>query len=50
LEGLAYGVVASFTALLGDEDFIDPIGPPLRSELEIDREYLKQLCALHHLD
>jgi acetoin utilization deacetylase AcuC-like enzyme len=50
LEGLAYGVVASFAALLGDEDFTDPIGPPLRSELEIDREYLKQLRALHQLD
>ena len=50
LEGLAYGVVASFTALLGDEEYIDPIGPPLRSALEIDWAYLDQLKLLHHID
>jgi acetoin utilization deacetylase AcuC-like enzyme len=49
LEGLAYGVVASFAALLGDRDYIDPIGPPLRSALEIDRDYLDQLRALHRI-
>jgi acetoin utilization deacetylase AcuC-like enzyme len=49
LEGLAYGVVASFAALLGDEAYTDPIGPPLRSALEIDRSYLDQLRALHQI-
>lgn len=50
LEGLAYGVVASFAALLGDADYTDPIGPPPRSELEFDRAYLDQVCRLHHVD
>jgi acetoin utilization deacetylase AcuC-like enzyme len=49
LEGLAYGVTASFAALLGDKEYSDPIGPPLRSALEIDRDYLNQLRVLHHV-
>src|SRR5512135_8017 len=50
LEGLAYGVVASFAAMLGDKAYNDPIGPPPRSVLELDREYLDQLRALHHIE
>ncbi|HET7377706.1 MAG TPA: histone deacetylase [Anaerolineae bacterium] len=49
LEGLASGVVASFAAMLGDKAYNDPIGPPPRSVLELDREYLDQLRVLHHV-
>jgi len=49
LEGLAYGVVASFAAMLGDEAFTDPIGPAPRPELAFDQDYLNRLRALHGL-
>jgi acetoin utilization deacetylase AcuC-like enzyme len=49
LEGLAYGVVASFAAMLGDEAFTDPIGPAPRPELAFDQSYLDRLRALHSL-
>jgi len=49
LEGLAYGVVATFAALLGDESFVDPVGPSPRAERPADEKYLDQLRALHGL-
>jgi acetoin utilization deacetylase AcuC-like enzyme len=49
LQGLAYGVVATFAALLGDETYVDPVGPPPRPEQPVDEEYLAQLRALHRL-
>jgi acetoin utilization deacetylase AcuC-like enzyme len=49
LDGLAYGVVASFAALLGDETVADPVGPPRYAEKPFDRQYLDQLRALHGL-
>ncbi|CAG0928471.1 partial histone deacetylase 6, partial [Planctomycetaceae bacterium] len=49
LDGLAYGVVASFGALLGDRAFDDPIGPPRRTPRDIEAGYLDQLRALHGL-
>ena len=49
LDGLAYGVVASFSALLGDEGFDDPVGPAPRAEKPFDSEYLDRLRALHDL-
>jgi acetoin utilization deacetylase AcuC-like enzyme len=49
LEGLAYGVVASFAAMLGDETFTDPIGSCSRAESPFDESYLDQLRALHNL-
>jgi acetoin utilization deacetylase AcuC-like enzyme len=49
LDGLAYGVVASFAALLGDEVATDPIGPGRHAEKPFDADYLDQLCALHGL-
>jgi len=49
LEGLAYGVVASFAAMLGDETFDDPIGAYSRAESPFDERYLDQLRALHGL-
>ena len=49
LDGLAYGVVASFAALLGDRVFDDPIGPPHRPPQPIEAGYLDQLRALHGL-
>jgi acetoin utilization deacetylase AcuC-like enzyme len=49
LEGLAYGVVASLAALLGDRAFSDPIGPAPRAELDFDQEYLARLRTLHRL-
>ena len=49
LDGLAYGVVASFGALLGDRAFDDPIGPPRRAPREIEAVYLDHLRALHGL-
>ena len=49
LEGLAYGVVASFAALLGDREFVDPIGPSPRGELAFDEDYLSRLRNLHGL-
>jgi acetoin utilization deacetylase AcuC-like enzyme len=49
LDGLAYGVVASFAAMLGDEAVTDPIGPARYVEKEFDLQYLDQLRALHGL-
>jgi len=49
LDGLAYGVVASLCALLGDDDFVDPVGPGPRPPLPIEDGYLDQLRALHGL-
>ena len=49
LDGLAYGVIASFAALLGDEVAADPIGPGRRVEKPFDAEYLDQLRAVHGL-
>jgi acetoin utilization deacetylase AcuC-like enzyme len=49
LDGLAYGVVASFAALLGDRAFDDPIGPSRRAPRDIEAGYLDQLRALHGL-
>ena len=49
LDGLAYGVVATFAALLGDETFNDPIGPGLRAESPFDASYLDRLRAVHSL-
>lgn len=49
LDGLAYGVLASLSAMLGDEDFTDPIGPGPRPEQPIEDGYLDQLRALHGL-
>ena len=49
LAGLAYGVVASFAAMLGDEVVADPIGPGRHAEKPFDVEYLDQLRAVHGL-
>ena len=49
LDGLAYGVVASCAALLGDRVFDDPVGPPPRAPRPIEAGYLDQLRALHSL-
>jgi acetoin utilization deacetylase AcuC-like enzyme len=49
LAGLAYGVVASLAALLGDQAFDDPIGPPPRAPRDIEAGYLDRLRALHSL-
>ena len=49
LDGLAYGVVASFAAMLGDEAVADPVGPARYAEKPFDRQYLDQLRALHGL-
>jgi acetoin utilization deacetylase AcuC-like enzyme len=49
LDGLAHGVVATFAALLGDEDYADPVGPSPRPERPIDERYLSQLRELHGL-
>ena len=49
LQGLAYGVVATLAALLGDETFADPVGPSPRPERPVDEKYLVQLRALHGL-
>ena len=47
LQGLAYGVVATFAALLGDEAYTDPVGSPPHPERAVDEKYLDQLRALH---
>ncbi len=49
LDGLAYGVIASFAALLGDRTFDDPVGPSRRAPRDIEAGYLDQLRALHGL-
>jgi acetoin utilization deacetylase AcuC-like enzyme len=49
LDGLAYGVVASFAAMLGDDSTVDLVGPARHAEKPFDRQYLDQLLALHGL-
>ena len=49
LNGLAYGVIASFAAMLGDESVADPVGPSRYAEKPFDEKYLDQLRALHGL-
>jgi len=49
LEGLAYGVVGTFAALLGDESYADPIGPCPHAEQSIDEAYVDRLRVLHGL-
>ncbi len=49
LDGLAYGVAASFAALLGDDAAADPLGPGRYAERPFDKRYLDQLRALHTL-
>jgi acetoin utilization deacetylase AcuC-like enzyme len=49
LDGLAYGVVASFAALLGDAAVADPVGPGRYAEKPFDQQYLDQLRTLHGL-
>ncbi len=49
LAGLAYGVVATFAALLGDETFVDPVGPSPHGERPVDERYIAQLRGLHGL-
>ena len=49
LDGLAYGVGASFAAMLGDGVAADPIGPGRQPEKPFDADYLDQLRALHGL-
>lgn len=49
LDGLAYGVVASFAAMLGDKTVADPVGPGRYTEKPFDDQYLDQLRALHGL-
>jgi hypothetical protein len=49
LDGLAYGVVASFAAMLGDGAVADPIGLGRHLEQPFDAAYLDQLRAVHGL-
>ena len=49
LAGLAYGVVASFAAMLGDDTVADPVGPARYAEKPLDPDYVDQLRALHDL-
>jgi acetoin utilization deacetylase AcuC-like enzyme len=49
LDGLAYGVIASLAAMLGDETYTDPVGPAPQAELDFDRSYLDRLRTLHGL-
>ena len=49
LDGLGYGVAASFAALLGDRAAADPIGPGRNVERPFEGEYLDRLRALHGL-
>jgi acetoin utilization deacetylase AcuC-like enzyme len=49
LNGLAYGVIASFAAMLGDLSVADPVGPARYAEKPFDEAYLDQLRALHGL-
>ena len=48
-DALAYGVLATLGALLGDAETPDPLGPPRRREQPLDSKYLDQLRALHGL-
>jgi acetoin utilization deacetylase AcuC-like enzyme len=49
LDAQAYGALATFSALLGNADTADPLGPPRRREATLDPKYLDQLRALHGL-
>ncbi len=49
LDGLAYGVIASFSAMLGAETVADPVGPARYAEKPFDRQYLDQLRTVHGL-
>lgn len=51
LPALAYGVVATFHALLGDADIPDPLGASPRAEYDVDaiREYVEHLKGAHRL-
>ena len=49
LQGLAYGVVATFAALLGDAVFVDPVGPSPHPERPVEESYLRQLRVLNGL-
>lgn len=46
---LAYGVLNTFYALLGETTVVDPLGPAPRPERDV-REYVAELRRLHHLD
>ena len=50
LDGLAYGVVASLAAMLGDEAVVDPIGQGPYAERQFDESYIDRLRALHGLE
>jgi len=50
LDAQRYGALATFGALLGDADTVDPVGPPRRRrEAPLDLKYLEQLRTLHGL-
>jgi acetoin utilization deacetylase AcuC-like enzyme len=49
LDAIAYGVLATLSAMLGEVSFIDPLGPPQRRETPLDTKYFDQLRALHGL-
>jgi acetoin utilization deacetylase AcuC-like enzyme len=51
LPALAYGVAATFGALLGDSHITDPLGASPRAEYDLDdlREYVEHLKGVHQL-
>lgn len=49
LDVLAYGVLNTFHALLGEDKVVDPLGPSPRSEPSID-SLIEDLKILHQLD
>lgn len=49
LDALAYGVLNTFYALLGEDTVVDPLGPSPRTERPID-DLVANLRALHQLD
>lgn len=51
LPALAYGVVATFSALLGDAEILDPLGAPPRAEYDPAalREYVEHLKGVQRL-
>ncbi len=46
-DALAYGALATFGAMLGEDEIADPLGPPRRPSVVLDPKYLSQLCELH---